>query len=45
MKEYPLFAPLGEDYLAAVVTEPEGPPRGLVLPGDRRRPDGLPRER
>jgi alpha-beta hydrolase superfamily lysophospholipase len=31
MKEFPLFVPSGEDRVAAVVTTPEEPPRGLVV--------------
>lgn len=31
MNEYPVFVPWGEDHLAAVITVPEGEPRGLVV--------------
>lgn len=31
MKEFPIFVPAGEHRVAAVVTAPEGQPRGLVL--------------
>jgi pimeloyl-ACP methyl ester carboxylesterase len=35
VKEYPVFVPFGEEHLAAIVTVPDGEPRGLVmlLPG------------
>jgi pimeloyl-ACP methyl ester carboxylesterase len=35
VKEYPVFVPFGEEHLAAIVTVPDGDPRGLVmlLPG------------
>jgi dienelactone hydrolase len=31
MREFPVFVPHGPEHLAAVVTVPDGPPRGLVL--------------
>ena len=31
MREFPLFVPAGDEHVAAVVTVPDGQPRGLVL--------------
>ncbi|MGH3072860.1 MAG: alpha/beta hydrolase, partial [Gaiellaceae bacterium] len=31
MTEFPIFVPSGDDHVAAVVTVPDGEPRGLVL--------------
>ncbi|MGQ0669198.1 MAG: alpha/beta hydrolase [Actinomycetota bacterium] len=31
MKQFPVFIPHGDEHVAAVITAPEGPPRGLVL--------------
>jgi pimeloyl-ACP methyl ester carboxylesterase len=31
VREFPIFVPFDDDHLAAVVTVPDGPPRGLVV--------------